>query len=307
MAITLRNAKGSELTFTEMDGNFSDLDTRVRNLENSNETPDYLSLTNKPFIPGDISDLTDSNNLLSASDYDNASVDAHINTSSAVSGYVLSWNGVDYEWVQQTQQQQTGIQFDDLSITQNSAAGGGTLSYDNVGGFTYTPPDLSNYVTSNVLTAYATLNYINNQNFATQSFVISQNYLTGADLGAYATTAYVNGQGFLTSENDTLATVTARGSTTSTAVTFNGGITASNIAATGVGTPGITSSSSIELSSADGVRVTGGGPFRLPNFTNAQRDALGASNGDMIYNTDNNRPEMYVNGAWKIVDTSPIV
>lgn len=35
MAIVLRNTKGSELTFTELDGNFTDLDTRVDMLPDS--------------------------------------------------------------------------------------------------------------------------------------------------------------------------------------------------------------------------------------------------------------------------------
>ena len=306
MAITLRSAKGSELSFSEMDGNFSDLDTRVRNLENSNETPDYLSLTNKPFIPTDISDLTDNDSLLSTSDYNDASVDAHINTGTAVSGYVLSWNGTDYQWVQQAAPQASGINFGDLSVTQNSAAGGGTLSYDNVGGFSYTPPDLSNYVTSTTLSAYATQAYVTSQGYITS---VSQSDVTQYQAALSITESQISDLGtYLTSytETDTLASVTARGDTTSTAVTFSGGITTTSIATTGAGSPGITSASSISLDSADGTVVTGG-PFRLPSFTNAERDALTAAAGDMIYNTDNNRPEMYVNGAWKIVDTSAIV
>lgn len=35
MTITLRNTKGSELTFAELDGNFTDLDTRVTSLPDS--------------------------------------------------------------------------------------------------------------------------------------------------------------------------------------------------------------------------------------------------------------------------------
>lgn len=41
------------------------------------------------------------------------------------------------------------IGLSDLSVTQNSASGNGTLTYSNVTGvFTYTPPDLSSYITS---------------------------------------------------------------------------------------------------------------------------------------------------------------
>lgn len=41
------------------------------------------------------------------------------------------------------------IELTDISVTQNSASGNGTLSYDNTTGVvTYTPPDLSGYLTS---------------------------------------------------------------------------------------------------------------------------------------------------------------
>jgi hypothetical protein len=45
-----------------------------------------------------------------------------------------------------------------------------------------------------------------------------------------ATTAFVKNQGYLTTESDTLATVTGRGASTSTAVTFNGNVTLGNAA-----------------------------------------------------------------------------
>jgi hypothetical protein len=46
------------------------------------------------------------------------------------------------------------------------------------------------------------------------------------------------------------------------------------------------------------VRVVGGGSFRLPGLTTAQRDALIAVNGDMIYNSTLNKFQGYENGAW---------
>lgn len=84
-------------------------------------------------------------------------------------------------------------------------------------------------------------------------------------------------------------------------VTINGDINTG-----GTGDPELFSESDILLTATDRVKVTQS-PFRLALFTNAQRDALTAENGDMIYNTDNNRFEAYVNGAWVIIDHSPIV
>lgn len=75
---------------------------------------------------------------------------------------------------------------------------------------------------------------------------------------------------------------------------------------TNSGAPTLTSESVINLSATDRVTINRS-PLNFASFTDTQRDALTAVNGDMIYNTTNNRPEMYVNGAWKIIDTSPIV
>ena len=79
-----------------------------------------------------------------------------------------------------------------------------------------------------------------------------------------------------------------------------------DIVTTSTGTPELFSETNINLTATTRVEVTQS-PFKLASFSNTERDALTAENGDMIYNTTNNRPEMYVNGAWKIVDTSPIV
>ena len=64
----------------------------------------YSSLTGTPTIPSDVSDLTDTTNLLGSggSSYTDSDVDAHLNTSTAASGQVLSWNGTDYDWVAQS-------------------------------------------------------------------------------------------------------------------------------------------------------------------------------------------------------------
>jgi hypothetical protein len=83
-------------------------------------------------------------------------------------------------------------------------------------------------------------------------------------------------------------------------------ITADTFQSTSTGVPLIDSASTITLSAPDGV-IVNNGPFRLPNLNDSERDALVAVNGDMIYNTTSNRPEMYIDGAWKIIDNSPIV
>jgi len=78
------------------------------------------------------------------------------------------------------------------------------------------------------------------------------------------------------------------------------------ITTAGTGAPELFSESNILLTASTRVEVTQS-PFKLANFTNAQRDALTAENGDMIYNTDDNRFQVYQNGTWLRLDTSPIV
>lgn len=66
-------------------------------------------------------------------------------------GQVLKWDGAQWApGADLTGAGGGGIALTDLSVTQNTAAGGGTLTYNNTSGaFTYTPPDLSSYTTLN--------------------------------------------------------------------------------------------------------------------------------------------------------------
>ena len=93
-----------------------------------------------------------------------------------VAGITYAWNGSSWAAAGAGASATNRSLF---SVTSNSPSGGGSLIYDqNSGGFTYTPPNLS---------------------------------------------------GFLTSETDTLASVTARGATTNDTVTFNSLLNVSNI------------------------------------------------------------------------------
>jgi hypothetical protein len=72
-----------------------------------------------------------------------------VDTTNAVSGSVLKYNGTS--WVIGTDNN-TGVSGGGVDFTQFSAvtadAGNTSLTYDNAGTFTYTPPDLSNYALS---------------------------------------------------------------------------------------------------------------------------------------------------------------
>ena len=75
-------------------GDYNDLTNRPTLFDGA-----YASLSGAPTIPTDLSQLTDTNSLLSGAAYTDASVDIHLNKASVASGQVLGWNGSDYVWV----------------------------------------------------------------------------------------------------------------------------------------------------------------------------------------------------------------
>ena len=62
-------------------------------------TTSTTALAGDTTIPADVSDLTDTTNLLTGASYTDASVDTHLNTGTASNNEVLSWTGTDYAWV----------------------------------------------------------------------------------------------------------------------------------------------------------------------------------------------------------------
>ena len=79
-----------------------------------------------------------------------------------------------------------------------------------------------------------------------------------------------------------------------------------DIITTGSGTPELVSDNEILLTATTRVSISSS-PLKLASFTSTARDLLIAENGDMIYNSENDRPEIFMNGAWRIVSTEPIV
>jgi hypothetical protein len=75
-------------------------------------------------------------------------------------------------------------------------------------------------------------------------------------------------------------------------------VTAQSFVYTGSSTPEIYSASNLNLTAVGRVQVTQS-PFKVWNVTTVQRDAIAASNGDMIYNTDVNKFQGYAGGTWK--------
>ena len=207
MAITKRLVKGAALTHTELDGNFTDLDTRVgtleaavdsdgqtlslvgddltisggntvslstlgvgltsfsattaaagtQDLEYDNTTGVFtftpLDTTAISITKSQISDLgVVLTNITAESIGDLSDVDT--TTTPPAAGQVLKWDAPDSKWKPATDSAGSGgIALTDLSLTQASATGTGTLTYNNITGeFVYTPPDLSGFLTSETIT-----------------------------------------------------------------------------------------------------------------------------------------------------------
>jgi hypothetical protein len=109
--------------------------------------------------------------------------------------------------------------------------------------------------------------------------------------------------------NNTIDTLDSSGIVVVPAATFNSDVTVENdlnvgnkvyakeFISTSVGTPEITSSTTIDLNAASRTRITGG-LFRLNKLSSADIALITAENGDLIYNTDTNKFQGYENGIW---------
>ena len=76
-------------------------------------------------------------------------------------------------------------------------------------------------------------------------------------------------------------------------------LTVQNLTVTGSGaTNTISSSSDVVLDAGNRVSVQGAVPFRLPNVTTTQRNAIAGATGDMVLNTTTSAVEVYNGTAW---------
>ena len=174
-----------------------------------------------------------------------------------------------------------------------SASGDGGIAYDNsTGVFTYTPPDLSGYLTSldsgDITTAlgYTPYNGATNPN----------GYIT-----SYSETDTLNsvtGRGATTTNSISAGDITSSGTVSATDINSSGDVTVGgNIITTGSGTPELSSDNEILLTATTRVTISAT-PIKLASLTTTERNGLTPQNGDIIYNSTDNKFQGYENGSW---------
>ncbi len=230
-------------------------------------------------------------------------------------GQVLKWEQSSSSWKPAndlTGGGGGGLALTDLSATTASASGTGSLSYNNgTGAFTYTPPDLSGFLTSEtdpVFSASAaagvTTTQINNWNTAySWGNHAGQGYLVGYGAVSNHTDVSIsgaqNGQllqyngsnwtnftpNYITSytETDTLASVTGRGASTSTALTISSvgtGLTVTGGASSGRLDVQNAGAYAISIDSNAGINTNNGVGLYIGNHgTNAWRAQIDGTTG----------------------------
>ena len=215
--------------------------------------------------------------------YTDSDVDTHLNTAFAASGEVLSWNGTDYDWV-----------------AQSSGSGGSS----------YTDTDVATYLNGNLDTSIipdTNAQYdLGNAEYKIRHLYLSDNsiYMGDAEntLRTSGNTLLFNGEPVQVGAGGEAYDQSLN---TTDDVDF-ASVTTQALTVTGVGDTTITSGADVQLDSPNRVGVLNS-PFRLAHMTNAERDAIIAQDGDMIYNVEDMNFQVYTQGSWFRLSLTPIV
>jgi len=160
--------------------------------------------------------------------------------------------------------------------TSGVVSAGGNIIGSNIIGTNLLAAGLS--LSSNVISAFNVTSNISGGNISTNGLISATGNITGGNISATRHTG--------------------------TTVSVTGNITGGNISTSGIisATGNITTTNTIIADTviANTVITTGTtSAFRLPNLTQTQINALSSQNGDMVYNTTDNLPQVYQNGVWR--------
>ncbi len=151
------------------------------------------------------------------------------------------------------------------------------------GSITGTPTTLAGYgITDAATSAQGALADSAVQPATLGNFTFTSSVLDSSDSSGITVTPAVTVSSDLTVENNLTVTNT---------------VTADRFVATGTETPEISASANLNLTAGNAVVLTSS-PLRLASFTTTERNALAAQNGDIVYNTTDNKFQGYENGAW---------
>lgn len=229
---------------------------------------------------------------------------ANVSGTEPLLNQVLKWNGFAWEPANDSEGAGGGgsVDLNAFSVTSALPSGNGSLFYNNLNGtFTFTPPDLSPFLTS-----------VSFGQLTSTPTTIAGYGITDAFDGAFSslsgTPTTLTGYGItdgleaiaLGDFNFTGTTIDTDGSAQiaiTPDVVFNGAVSFTTLQSTGVGPLTLDSASNIELTAADSVVVTDG-LFRIARLSATAISGLTPVNGEMVYNTDTNKFQGYANGAW---------
>jgi len=247
-------------------------------------------------------------------DYDDRGADSagalsNVNMSGISNNQILKWDSAQQMFIAAADVSGGGggggLSYSDFSVSTNAASGSPALSYNNgTGVFSYTPPDISSFITdynvvqSDVTAHQAALSITESQisDFGTYIAQGSSLDMNGAELIMDA-----DGDTSFHANTDDEIDIRVKGS--DVGKFDSDGLIINSIRTSTVGTPTLTSSSNINMSVGGSVTVTGGG-FRVASLTGAQRNALAAANGEIVYNSSTNKLQAYENSAWADVISS---
>ena len=259
----------------------------------------YTSLTNKPTIPQDVSELADVGGILFSGNYNDL-----INRPAIATDTNQLTNSAGFITISSIPTLLSELSNDTNFITISSVPTAlSELSND------------TNFITINdvpsipaSLTDLGIVDGTVGQVLSTDgngSFTFI-NQTGGAGVGNFTLAASVIDTDDSSAITVTPATVFSSDVTIENDLVVNNKIICDEIQINQTGNPTLTSNSTINISAADRVYINRS-PLNFASFTSAERDALTAINGDMIYNSENNRFEAYVNGTWVSIDHTPIV
>jgi len=175
---------------------------------------------------------------------------------------------------------------DDSTILVDGTAG--TLTASTLTG---SVPDAS-IAESSVTQHEAALSITQSQISDIGNFTFSASTLDTSDSSGIVITPAVTVSSDLTVENSLTVTNNITADTLNVTTLYY-----DNLETSGAGTPEIESDGAIALTAGTRVEISSS-PIKMASFTTAERDALSATNGDMIYNSTTNKFQGYAAGAW---------